>query len=285
MSKVEELRAKYPKITNATFKKFEEGDETKTKKYLPFMLKLWVNRSSEISNSTELVKLVNMFDELLPYIENKDIYHKDYEDITFFLKVINDAMDEKNEKTFVREEHANVLHECDEYILLQPLTHRGSLKYGANTKWCTSSKKDKNTFERYTKNGFLVYFLSKKEDKSEDVKKLAFFSNYGDDPLLSGVELYDSLDKRISFTRVVEGGWDINQLFAAMAIYRANFTNETRVTYAKQSINKAVLTLTSIDFDLLRQQIDIVEKSKNNDYISDIKEKINEFIKQIPVNI
>lgn len=285
MSKVEELRLKYPSVTNTVFKRFEEGDTTKTKKYLPFMLKMWTNRTYEVTTSKEVVKLVNMFDELLPFIENKDIYHKDYNSITHFLTVINRAIDEKNEKTFIREEHVNVLHECDEYILLQPLTHRGSLKYGSNTKWCTASKKDENTFERYKKNGFLVYLLSKKEDKSEDVKKLAFFSNYGDDPLLSGVELYDALDKRISFTKVVEGGWDIHQLFAAVAMYRANFTNETRVTHAKQSINKAVLALTSIDFDLLRQQIDIVEKSKNNDYISDIKEKINEFIKQIPVNI
>lgn len=285
MSKVDELRVKYPNVTNTTFKRFEEGDKTKTKKYLPFMLKLWVNRSHQIATSTDLVKMVNMFDELLPYIENKDIYHKDYEDITHFLKVINDAMDEKNEKTFVREEHANVLYECDEYILLQPKTHRGSLKYGASTKWCTASKKDVTTFDNYSRNGYLGYLISKKEDKGEDYKKMAFYMRYGHDPLLHNIELYNSADKIVGTDKVVEGGWDIHELFTTMAIYRASFGNATRFMYAKKAVEKAMVALSSVDFDMLKHQIDIVEKSKDNDYINDVKNKLNEFIKKIPVNI
>ena len=58
MSKVEELKAKYPKITAAVFNRFVEGDKTKTKKYLPFMLKTWVNKTSEITNSIHLIQLV-----------------------------------------------------------------------------------------------------------------------------------------------------------------------------------------------------------------------------------
>jgi len=41
MSKVEELRLKYPKVTKPTFNKFVDADFTPTKKYLEFMLKTW----------------------------------------------------------------------------------------------------------------------------------------------------------------------------------------------------------------------------------------------------
>ena len=140
MSKVDELRKKYPNVTTVTFNKFVNGDKTNTKKYLPFMLKTWVNRNGYISTSADLVKLVNMFDELLPYIENKDIYSKDYENIKYFVDVINKAVDVKEEKSFVREEHVNILEETDEYILLQPKTHKGSLVYGAKTRWCRSEE-------------------------------------------------------------------------------------------------------------------------------------------------
>ena len=88
MSKVDELRKKYPNVTTVTFNKFVNGDKTNTKKYLPFMLKTWVNRNGYINTSADLVKLVNMFDELLPYIENKDIYSKNYENIKYFVEAM-----------------------------------------------------------------------------------------------------------------------------------------------------------------------------------------------------
>jgi hypothetical protein len=61
MSKVEELRAKYPKLTNTTFNKLVEGDKTKTKKYLPFMLKTWeclINRLVHIAKEFMYIKLI-----------------------------------------------------------------------------------------------------------------------------------------------------------------------------------------------------------------------------------
>ena len=83
MSKVAELREKYQKVTNYIFEKLESGDQTKTKKYLEYMLKTWSNKKecNYPSNSyMKLVNTVNEFDKLLPYIQNKDIYHPDYYD-------------------------------------------------------------------------------------------------------------------------------------------------------------------------------------------------------------
>ena len=144
MSKVEELRLKYPKVTKPTFNKFVEADVTPTKKYLEFMLKTWTNRGTVMVYTTTkiIIDIVKKFDSLLPYIDNKDIYHKDYADLALLYYVIDTAEAARDEKTFVREEHANVLIENDRYLLLQPTTHRGSLKYGAGSKWCTASKRE-----------------------------------------------------------------------------------------------------------------------------------------------
>ena len=42
MSKVEELRKNYSRISETTFKKFVNGDNTPTKKYLKYMLDSWM---------------------------------------------------------------------------------------------------------------------------------------------------------------------------------------------------------------------------------------------------
>tara|TARA_R110002020_G_scaffold107328_4_gene249334 strand:+ start:795 stop:1790 length:996 start_codon:yes stop_codon:yes gene_type:complete len=47
-----------------------------------------------------------------------------------------------------------------DYIILKPLNSFASKKYGASTKWCTSSR-DPKTFYEYSENGILLYIISK----------------------------------------------------------------------------------------------------------------------------
>ena len=70
----------------------------------------------------------------------------------------------KEEKTFVREEHATILYEDEKTLLVRPLTHRGSLKYGANTRWCTVSKDNPNTFKSYFDSNYLFYLIRKNKE-------------------------------------------------------------------------------------------------------------------------
>jgi hypothetical protein len=51
--------------------------------------------------------------------------------------------------------------ENDEWLVIRPLTYEASKKYGANTKWCTTSESDSAHFDRYSK-GVLVYCINKK---------------------------------------------------------------------------------------------------------------------------
>ena len=280
MSKIDELKAKYPKITAPVFNRFVEGDKTKTKKYLPFMLKTWTNKAGLISSSVEMVQLVNMFDELLPYIENKDIYHKDYDVITYFLDVLNKAMVDKEENTFNREEHVDVIEENDDYILLRPKTHKGSLKYGANTKWCTASKSAPNTFKSYVRDGFLVYLLSKK-DKSSNYTKIAFYIRKDYDSLTGEVECFNMLDTRIDTQIIIKNGWMADVIFKIMTKVRLTGYKYHKIIKSKDEIEDVIYKLSGIDFETLTESITLLEKVSDNDYISKTKDKINNFVSKL----
>ena len=52
--------------------------------------------------------------------------------------------------------------EDGEWLILRPLTHLSSMKYGSSTKWCTTSQHEPTYFSRYIKNGALIYCINKK---------------------------------------------------------------------------------------------------------------------------
>jgi hypothetical protein len=53
------------------------------------------------------------------------------------------------------------IYEDKEWLLLRPLTHLSSMKYGSSTKWCTTSEYEPSYFSRYSKNGALIYCINK----------------------------------------------------------------------------------------------------------------------------
>jgi hypothetical protein len=277
MSKVDELRAKYPVVIAATFKKFVESDKTPTKKYLEYLLKSWINRESNQCppTTTGLIELVKSFDELLPYIENKDIYSKDYCNIFNLRTVIYRAEETKEEKTFVREEHVLVLDETDEYIFLQPLTHRGSLRYGAQTRWCTASKNDVSTFNRYTKSGLLTYLIDKKGDKSSQYKKIAFHESFSNDVLTSGFDVYNSADSTILSESLFSNGWSEEVILKIIMIYKILFVKEKKLKKSKDFINNFSETINRLNFDSLVEHMILLEQNKKIDYTSTVQEQIN----------
>ena len=50
----------------------------------------------------------------------------------------------------------------DRWLIIKPLTFEASLKYGCNTKWCTSSKKYPLHFYEYSNEGILIYIIERK---------------------------------------------------------------------------------------------------------------------------
>jgi hypothetical protein len=281
MSKVDELKAKYPKMTTATFNKFVDADKTKTKKYLEYFCKVWSSKYEYNfpGTSSELIYIVNEFDSHIPYVENKDIYSDYYTNVKNLYTTVERATELKDEKTFIKEGNVEILEENDSYILLRPLTHKASVKYGANTKWCTSGKNAGSLFNNYIRKGYLVYLISKNVMQNKDYQKVAFYME-GTSALFGNIDSYDVMDRNFNDETMIKNGWKSEEVYKITTKIRGEYYNWKTLKQAKDKIYKAMTNLTSIDFDELKQHIEVVEKSKDFDYISSVKETINEFVKE-----
>lgn len=284
MSKVDELKQKYPQVSAASFAKFLKADTTPTKKYLDFMLKTWEDRkvSGMYRTTTTIIEHVNKFHELTPYIQNKDIYSKDYYgNLQNLVYVVNRAQEAKEEKTFVREEHVNVLMETDNFLFVQPITHRGSMKYGSNTKWCTTAKKDPGTFARYSKNGLLVYLIDKTETKNPLYNKVAFFHEYSSGGLNDSITLYNTNDASVMVSNLLSGGWKEEVLFEIFMSYRYYFGKTKELKRQRDYVDSFVSTLEKLDFAKFEEHLIKLEEGTNVSYINKAKERVQEFLESL----
>jgi len=286
MSKVDDLRNKYKSVSNSSFSKFVAADSTPTKKYLDFMLKTWEDRKTDgrYRTTTNIIEAVNKFHELTPYIENKDIYSKEYYgNFSKLIEVIEVAEVVREEKNFNKEEHINVLLETDEFLLLQPKTHKGSMKYGANTKWCTTSKNNESIFNRYTRDGFLGYLINKTETKkkTEDYKKVALYLEYNSGGINDNVKLYDVKDKYATEDDLIQSGWDIEKLFEIITIFRYNFIKSKENKKSKDFVNTFVNTLNKLDFSKLEVHMNKLDAECELSYIKDAQSKVETFLETL----
>jgi hypothetical protein len=284
MSKVDDLRNKYKSVSNSSFSKFEEADFTPTKKYLDFMLKTWEDRKTEAPYRTTgiIIDAVNKFHNLIPYIENKDIYSKEYYgNFGKLVDVIEVAEVVREEKNFNKEEHINVLLETDEFLLLQPKTHKGSIKYGANTKWCTTTKNNESIFKNYTRDGFLAYLIDKTE-KTGDFKKIALYLEYlGSGGINDSVKIYDVKDKYGHETFLVEAGWDIEKLFEIFTIFRYHFIKAKENKRSKDFVNTFVNTLNKLDFNKFEVHMNKIDNECDLSYIKGAQSKVESFLESL----
>lgn len=283
MSKVDELRKKYPNVTEHIFKNLVLRDTTNTKKYLDYMLKIWSNKKESGYPSNSYVKLtdaVNEFDKLLPYIENKDIYHSYYSVFSNLRFTVDKALIDKDEKTFVRDEHIIVLDETDTYLLIQPKTHRGSLKYGANTKWCTASVKHPDTFTQYSKYGCLIYLIDKTNKRKNPYSKVAFLQN-SRNSLFDGFSVFDSIDNHVFDNSMIEGGWSFDEVIRISTICRITAYTHIRNAYKKMEVDDMVSVIESLNFDKMKNLIELIDNRADFSYISEIQGKLKNLAEKL----
>lgn len=79
------------------------------------------------------------------------------------------------------------LYEDTNFLLVIPLTHTASCKYGANTKWCTSSSDD-TMFKKHNRMGSLAYLIIKNKDLQEKLgsEKFGLYINKPGENYLGG---------------------------------------------------------------------------------------------------
>jgi len=280
MSKVDDLRNKYKSVSNSSFSKFEEADLTPTKKYLDFMLKTWEDRKTggPYRTAGSIIVAVNKFHNLIPWVENKDIYSKEYYgNFGKLIDVIEVAEVLREEKNFNKEEHINVLLETDEFLLIQPKTHKGSIKYGANTKWCTTTKNNESIFKNYTRDGFLGYLIDKTDTKTGDYKKVALYLEYNSGGINESVKIYDVKDKYGHENFLVDGGWDIEKLFEIFTIFKYHFIKTKENKRSKDFVN----TLNKLDFNKFEVHMNKLDAECDLSYIKDAQSKVESFLESL----
>jgi hypothetical protein len=115
--------------------------------------------STSCRNKTELKK------EWLTYknqMEHSDIFQ--YKEWRGFLDDLRGAKEKsftKKLKTSKEGEDYDKIYEDGDTLVIVPLTHVGSCKYGQGTKWCTTSKDNPSYFNAYTKRATLYRILQK----------------------------------------------------------------------------------------------------------------------------
>ena len=284
MSKVDDLRNKYNSVSNSSFSKFVEADSTPTKKYLDFMLKTWEDRKTggPYRTTGSIIDIVNKFHDLTPYIENKDIYSKEYYgNFGKLIEVIEVAEVVREEKNFNKGEHINVLLETSEFLLLQPKTHKGSIKYGANTKWCTTTKNNESIFNRYTRDGFLGYLIDKTETKTGEYKKVALYLEYNSGGINDNVKLYDVKDKYATEDDLIQSGWDIEKLFEIITMFRYHFIKSKENKKSKDFVNVFVNTLNKLDFNKFEFHMNKLDDECDLSYIKGAQSKVESFLESL----
>ena len=284
MSKVDDLKKRHPEVSNASFTKFVEADTTPTKKYLDFMLKTWEDRKilGPYRTTGSIIKDVIKFNELLPYIENKDIYSKEYYgNYQKLIDIIEIAEQAKEEKSFVKEDHINVLLETEEFILLQPKTHKGSIKYGANTKWCTTTKNNESIFKNYTRDGFLAYLIDKTETKNENYRKVALYLEFAQGGLNESIKIYDVKDKYAHESHLIASEWEVEKLFQIFTTFRYHFIKTREAKLSKDFVNAFVNTISKLDFTKFELHLSRLDEGGDLSYINKAQTKVESFIETL----
>ena len=156
--RVEDAKAKYPNYEDyVDF--FVENDPSGNNKYLDWLMKMYVNE--DYATKDLLVKYTTIFHKNISKFTKKDInQYKTWDEFEEAVLPVKEEA-ERKEQEKKAEEGTKKLFETKDWLLVRPLSHESSCKYGAGTKWCTTMKNDKTYFERYTKEDLLLYLINK----------------------------------------------------------------------------------------------------------------------------
>jgi hypothetical protein len=201
MSRLDELKKQYPELNVTMFDVFKAIDPTSSYKYFPLLCKIFskrwrineqypkdqvpkvimeyrtlltnlgINTKGFSENQNYFVRYLmdfypnSHFETLRDFVslmENKRI---DNNDVTSYSTIedIRNAVSLASIKELNRELEGQVIkeYEDEKWVIVRPLTFASSARYGASTRWCTTYQTDKQYFERYWRQGILVYFINK----------------------------------------------------------------------------------------------------------------------------
>lgn len=143
------------KLSYGTFDVLAAMDPSSTYKYLDMICK-YVLDGIPIDDVSDYIHL---FDTLSNkgLLKNKDIYtYKNFDDLK---KISEINTTSKNDLKREVRKQTNVLIDNDDMLVIEPLTHSASCKYGFGTKWCISMKDDAFFYYALKKQGSKLFFI------------------------------------------------------------------------------------------------------------------------------
>jgi hypothetical protein len=196
-------------------------DMSKTKKYVPLMLKVIQNKNDEnnsnrvdedfnaeiqdyygVSNLPETIdpKVAYMWLQMIGSDTTRDLmnfmdsfekgYFKGVDITTITTKKELSRLNGLTAFNKIGKELAKQVQkdfEDEEWLVVRPFTYESSVKYGYGSKWCTSMEQSAEQFFRYSNNGTLIYCLNKKTGD-----KVAAYYEIG-----GGISFWSAEDNRI----------------------------------------------------------------------------------------
>lgn len=170
---------------------FSDIDPTSKKIYVQWIIKMYLS-GLMLEDINKLKEGLAIFDKAKQKIDKKDI--NQYKSINELLKAVDPFKDEefisgKQAKAAVKNEEVEWITNTPNFKILIPKTFKASCMYGANTKWCTTSKDDSSEFDSYSKRGNLYIIIA---GNGENAKK--FQLHFEDDAFLNADD--DELDQQ-----------------------------------------------------------------------------------------
>ena len=200
-------------------------DKSKTNKYTPMLIRVLTDKINKTYQNQEDLKYIaeelgNIFglelhnfdvaEQVIFYrLYESILNNSDYQLINNFIELnerkIENGVDVQKIETLedmnrylciaslkmVNKELRNqvvVDYDSDEWLIIRPITFEASIKYGAGTKWCTTSESNPDHFFRYSKRGCLIYIINKLNGY-----KVACYKNFEE----KQIEFYNQEDIRV----------------------------------------------------------------------------------------
>jgi hypothetical protein len=200
------------KISKEDLNTLTERDPSKTKKYVGWMSKVWINEKPDLDELSSYIEEYHTLNERHRVKEN-DIYK-----IPSFkaLKKIVDEINERGDNLSLKdlENDYEVVLDNEDLLICSPNTHEASRKLGlsqfayrscgSDSAWCTTYKSPDHFNSYYYSNMVTFYYIKVKSERLKEELKNNF-TNW--EPLMvvaaaimkdGRKDLYDGADKRMS---------------------------------------------------------------------------------------